>query len=69
MPEIILLNLQLTINKENVYIGENNRNKYLALVFTDESRSKLKSMKNFGAKLKSLSDNEIITEMIMIKNI
>ena len=38
------------INKVNGYFEEINGNKYLTLVPTNESKEKIKNMKNFGVK-------------------
>ena len=42
--------LYLIFNKVNGYFGEINGNKYLMLVTTNESKEKIKNMKNFGIK-------------------
>ena len=42
--------LYLIINEINEYIEESNRNKYLTLISTDQSKDVLKSMKNYGPK-------------------
>ena len=42
--------LYLLFNKANEYFEENNGNKYLKLVPTNESKEKIKNMKNFGVK-------------------
>ena len=43
--------LYLIINKVNGYSEEVNKSKYLTLVPTNESKEKLKNMKNYGVKL------------------
>ena len=43
--------LYLTINKMNKYFEESNENKYLMLVPTNESKEKIKNVKNCGVKL------------------
>ena len=43
--------LYLILRRENGYVEENNENKYLTLVPTNESKEKLKNMKNCGLKL------------------
>ena len=42
--------LYLIFNKLNGYFEEINGNKYLMLVTTNESKEKIKNMKNFGIK-------------------
>ena len=42
--------LYLIFNKVNGYFEEINGNKYLTLVPTNESKEKIKNMKNFGVK-------------------
>ena len=61
--------LYLIINNANKSIKESNRNKYLTLVSTDESKDKLEKYEKNGAKLKILLDQQIITEVDMMKNI
>ena len=48
--------LCLIINKINGYIEERNENEYLTLDLNDESKSTLKSMKNYGSKSNILLD-------------
>ena len=42
--------LYVIFNKLNGYFEETNRNKYLTLVPTNESKKKLKNIKNYGLK-------------------
>ena len=42
--------LYLIFNKLNGYFEETNGNKYLTLVPTNESKKKLKNIKNYGLK-------------------
>ena len=42
--------LYLVFNKANGYFKENNRNKHLALVPTNESKEKINFLKNSGVK-------------------
>ena len=42
--------LYLKLSKVNGYFEEINGNKYLTLVPTNESKEKIKNMKNFGVK-------------------
>ena len=42
--------LYLKLRKVNGYFEEINGNKYLTLVPTNESKEKIKNMKNFGVK-------------------
>ena len=44
--------LYLIFNKLNGYFEETNGNKYLTLVPTNESKKKLKNIKNYGLKSK-----------------
>ena len=44
--------LHLNINKENGYFEEINKNSYLTLVFTNESKEIFKNLKNCGVKSK-----------------
>ena len=44
--------LYVVINKINGYIKENNENNYLTLLTTDESKETLKTIKNYGAKVR-----------------
>ena len=52
----------LLIKNANGYSEESNGNKYLTLVPTDKSKDKLKNY-----ELKILLDQQIITQMIMMK--
>ena len=45
--------LYLIFGKVNGCFEETNRNKYLTLVPTNESKEKIKSMKNYGLKLET----------------
>ena len=57
--------LDLIVNNATGYKEENNANKYLTLDPTD----KLEKYEEYGAKLKILLDQQIITQMIMMKKI
>ena len=57
--------LDLIVNNATGYKEENNANKYLTLDPTD----KLEKYEEYGAKLKILLDQQIITLMIMMKKI
>ena len=57
--------LDLIVNNATGYKEENNGNKYLTLDPTD----KLEKYEEYGAKLKILLDQQIITLMIMMKKI
>ena len=46
--------LYLIIGKEDRYIQENNRNKYLVFTFTDVNKKYYQSLQNFGMKLNVL---------------
>ena len=57
------------INNSDGYIEESNGNKYLAIVPTDENNDTLKKYEKNGAKLKISLDQQITTQIIMMKNI
>ena len=57
------------MNSANGYIEENNRNKYLTIIPTNESKDMSKKYEEIWSKTKDLVDQQIITQMIMIKNI
>ena len=61
--------LYLINNKMKGYIKESIGNKYLMQVSTDESKGTLKSVKDYGAKLHILLDQQLITEIIMARNL
>ena len=50
----------------NGYVQENNGNKYMALVSTDETEDKEKNYEEKWNKLKALLDKQITAQMIMI---
>ena len=51
------------------YIKESIGNKYLMKVSTDKSKDTLKIVKDYGAKLQILLDQQLITEIIMTRNL
>ena len=57
------------MNSANGCIEENNRNKYLTIIPTNESKDMSKKYEEIWSKTKDLVDQQIITQMIMIKNI
>ena len=69
----------LIINKRNGYTEESNVSRYLTLVPTDESKdtlkkyeelwSKIRDMKNYGAKPEIILEQRLITLKIRMKNI
>ena len=69
----------LIINKRNGYTEESNVSRYLTLVPTDESKdtrkkyeelwSKIRDMKNYGAKSEIILEQRLITLKIRMKNI
>ena len=69
----------LIINKRNGYTEESNARRYLTLVHTDESKdtlkryeelwNKIRDMKNYGANLESILEQQLITLKIKMKNI
>ena len=61
--------LYLILDSGNGYIKESNGNEYLTLIATDESQNTLKRYGKYGAKLKILLDQKMITQMITMKNI
>ena len=58
--------LDLIIDNMIGYIEKSNGNKYLTLVTTDESKDILNK---YGEKLKILLEKQIITQIVMMKNI
>ena len=69
----------LIINKRNGYTEESKARRYLTLVHTDESKdtlkryeelwNKIRDMKNYGANLESILEQQLITLKIKMKNI
>ena len=61
--------LYLVISKANRYFEEINKNKYLTLVPTNESKEIIKYIKNFGVKIRDLirSITQIISDYQMKK--
>ena len=61
--------LHFVIDEADGYIEKSNGNKYLTLVSNDKNKNILKSMQNYGVKLKIYSSEQLIPLMIMIKSI
>ena len=61
--------LYLIFHKVNGYFEEINKNKYLTLVTTDESKEKIKKHKELWSKIRYLIRLITKTQMIMMKNI
>ena len=61
--------LYLINNKMKGYIKESIGNKYLMKVSTDKSKDTLKIVKDYGAKLQILLDQQLITEIILTRNL
>ena len=60
--------LHFIINKANGYIDEHNGNRYLTLLHPYKGKEALKSLDNYSKKLKTLLDQQVIAQKIMMKN-
>ena len=60
--------LHFIINKANGYIDEHNGNRYLTLLHTYKGKEALKSLDNYSKKLKTLLDQPVIAQKIMMRN-